>query len=146
MIKGRSRLLWAVFTLGVVVVGLGSRSSWARPLPDWVTAYAGDILWALLVFLLLGFLFPDRPSKHIDWGAIVVAFGVEFSQLCQAEFLISLRTSRLGSLILGHGFLASDLVCYTFGILLGWGCEFLGSRHLSQRATSRGAPFKPPRH
>ena len=46
------------------------------------------------------------------------AFAVEISQLCHAGWLDALRGTLPGRLVLGQGFLFSDLFCYTFGICL----------------------------
>ena len=50
---------------------------------------------------------------------------IEISQLYQGEWINSIRDTTLGALILGHGFLFSDLICYTIGILIGVVIEYL---------------------
>jgi len=105
----------AIAALLVVAVGLASRSR-SVPLPELVRAYAGDTLWAVLVFLLLAFL---RPKARVLWLAgiaLAIAFCVEFLQLYQAPWLNTIRGTLPGRLVLGQGFLFSDLICYTFGI------------------------------
>ena len=57
--------------------------------------------------------------------ALVLTWGVEVSQLWQAEWLLRLRATTLGALVLGHGFLWIDLLRYTVGILLGVGLDRL---------------------
>lgn len=52
-------------------------------------------------------------------GGDIHPYGVEFSQLYQAPWINDIRTPRIGGLVLEHGFLASDLLCYTAGIVLG---------------------------
>jgi len=52
-------------------------------------------------------------------AALAFAYGVEFSQLYQADWINSLRQTTLGGLVLGFGFKWSDLVAYTLGIFLG---------------------------
>lgn len=93
--------------------------------------YAGDTLWALMVYWLCcaaGRGFAGRfPARCLRWqvmlAALLFAFAIEFSQLSQALWLQSLRATRLGALVLGHGFLLSDLVCYTVGIVIGAGLD-----------------------
>jgi len=102
----------------VVALGLGSRSALAAPLPRVLTAYAGDTLWASLVYLGLVFLMPRVPVHLAAAGALGLSFLVEFSQLWHPPWLDALRASRLGALVLGRGFLASDLLCYAVGVAL----------------------------
>ncbi len=42
---------------------------------------------------------------------------VELSQLYHAPWIDSIRQTTLGGLILGFGFLWSDLACYALGVL-----------------------------
>ena len=109
------RLWLAIAALVVVAAGLGSRGD-ALPLPDFVAAYAGDTLWAALVFLLLAIAMPHRRVISIAALALGIAFGVELLQLYQPAWLGSIRATLPGRLVLGQGFLFSDLLCYTFGI------------------------------
>ena len=104
---------------GVIGLGLGSRSAGAAWLPDFVADYAGDTLWALMVFLMLGWGFPRAPTGVLAMAALGVSFAVEFSQMIEAGWLEGLRETRLGALVLGRGFLASDLGCYLAGVLGG---------------------------
>ncbi len=66
------------------------------------------------------------PIK-IGIGALSFAYLIEVSQLYQANWIVAIRNTTLGSLVLGHGFLWSDLVCYTVGI----GLAFLLDRYFS---------------
>ncbi len=52
-------------------------------------------------------------------------FAVEFSQLYQAEWIIMIRQTKIGGLILGYGFLWSDLLCYAAGVSAGIIIEIL---------------------
>jgi hypothetical protein len=52
-------------------------------------------------------------------AALGISFAVEFSQLVQVEWLERLRATRAGALVLGRGFLATDLICYAAGVALG---------------------------
>ena len=42
-------------------------------------------------------------------------YGIELSQLYHALWIDAIRNTTLGGLIIGFGFLWSDLVCYTIG-------------------------------
>lgn len=106
----------------VLLLGLASRSR-SVPWPPFFAAYAGDTLWALLVFLLLRFVAPTRPALHVAGAALAFSFAVEVSQLYQAPWLDAVRRTLPGRLVLGAGFLWSDLVCYTAGVLAGLGLD-----------------------
>ena len=120
----RRRVYYALALALVIVAGLASRSSAAAALPAFVKAYAGDTLWALALFLFLALLLPRKRTTTLALLALALAFTVEVSQLYHAPWIDSLRGTRLGGLILGFGFLWSDLLCYTAGILLGAAGEY----------------------
>ncbi|MFK7850606.1 MAG: DUF2809 domain-containing protein [Akkermansiaceae bacterium] len=115
----RNRLLYLVLTIVVIVAGLLSRSSWFEIAPDFLVSFAGDTLWALMVFLGLGLVFRTLPTTAVAVMALAFAFTIEVSQLYQDDWINRIRATRLGALVLGSGFLWSDLVCYTVGVLVG---------------------------
>jgi hypothetical protein len=84
--------------------------------PAWIARYAGDTLWAALVFWLLALIWRRASTMRIGAGAIIIALAVEVSQLYHAPWVDAIRDTRLGSLILGSDFLWSDLLCYSIGI------------------------------
>jgi hypothetical protein len=101
-----------------MICGLASRSN-RFPLPDVVVRYAGDILWGWLVFLIVGLLGPRKSTVQVAVFAYLIAVAIEISQLYHAPWIDSLRQTNLGALVLGFGFLWSDLACYAIGILFG---------------------------
>ena len=113
----RNRLLYLILTIIVMVLGLLSRK--ISGLPKIIELYSGDILWALMVFLLFAFLFNKKSTIFIISWAIIFSYSIEISQLYHAPWIDSIRNTTLGGLILGFGFLWSDLVCYTIGIIIG---------------------------
>ncbi len=114
----RSRVKLFFLLLLVVAAGLFSRSEHASVLPVFLQTYAGDILWALALYIVLAFVSPSAGSKELLMLSVIIAFAVEFSQLYQAEWINSVRHTRAGGLLLGYGFKWSDLLCYSSGILL----------------------------
>ncbi len=114
----RSRFTYFVGAVLIVILGLASRRFAAR-LPVFVADYAGDTLWALMVFAIVGFLVPRWSSFRVAAVALTVAYLVEASQLYHAPWIDSIRGTRIGGLVLGFGFLWSDLVCYAVGVTLG---------------------------
>lgn len=124
----RNRLAYAVVITIVIGAGLASRSGLADYLPGFIAAYAGDTLWALMIFLFVGFVFPGMRISSVAVGAIAISFSVEFSQLYQGDWLNRIRDTRLGALSLGSGFLWSDLLCYVTGVVMGVVGEAVGLR------------------
>ncbi len=51
---------------------------------------------------------------------------IELSQLYHASWIDSIRQTTLGGLILGFGFLWSDLACYAVGVVLGVLVDVIG--------------------
>lgn len=113
----RSRILTAFLLLLTIALGLASRC-YTPALPSFIAAYAGDALWAAMVFWIAAFIRPRANTRTLAAVALGVSFAVELSQLYQAPWINEIRGTRLGALALGHGFLWSDLVCYAAGVAL----------------------------
>ncbi|PFZ65996.1 ribosomal maturation YjgA family protein [Bacillus wiedmannii] len=124
MNKKRNRLLYALFTIVIIILGLSSRKL-AFALPHLLNAYLGDALWALMIFTGFGFLFPKIDTKKVVFISLLFCYGIEVSQLYHAEWIDSIRATTLGGLVLGYGFLWSDIVAYTIGVGIGMFCEFM---------------------
>jgi glycopeptide antibiotics resistance protein len=114
----RNRLLYLALIVLTVLAGLASRH-FSSSLPRWITLYLGDALWALMVFFGFAFLFKRKSTLWIAAATLLFSFAIEISQLYHAPWIDSIRHTRIGGLILGFGFLWSDLVFYTAGIVLG---------------------------
>lgn len=114
----RNLLLWIALIALVVVLGLGSRR-FASRLPGFVAAYAGDTLWALAAFLGVGLLLPRTPTWRVALLSLGFSAGIEVSQLYHAPWIDSIRGTTVGGLVLGFGFVWSDLACYAVGVGLG---------------------------
>ncbi|KEK23128.1 DUF2809 domain-containing protein [Bacillus gaemokensis] len=120
----RNRILYAIFTIIVIVLGLGSRK-FAHALPDLLNAYLGDALWALMIFIGFGFLCNKMETKKVAFISLLFCYAIEISQLYHAEWIDSIRATTLGGLVLGYGFLWSDLLAYAIGIGIGGLCELV---------------------
>lgn len=95
------------------------------PSRQFLATYAGDTLWATMVFLALGFIFPAAKTWRVAWCAMAISVAAELSQLVDAAWINTCRDSLAGKLILGRDFLWSDLVCYAVGISGGLWLEWL---------------------
>ena len=118
----RTRIIFFLCAVAVTFVGLASRR-YQTVLPEFIGEYAGDSLWALMLFLLVSTLLAGRTLISRATISLALAFLVEISQLYHAPWIDSIRDTTLGGLVLGFGFLWIDLVCYTAGIIIGVGAE-----------------------
>ena len=110
----RSRWTYIALFALTVASGLASRR-FGDVLPRFVTLYVGDALWAAMVFWILCVLAPRAHTLALFVATVAIAFTVEVSQLYHTALLDAVRQTRLGALVLGQGFLWSDLVCYVVG-------------------------------
>lgn len=113
----RNRVVYLILIIIVMILGLLSRK--LDGIPKIISLYAGDILWALMVFLIITFILNNKSTLFNIFIAIIFSYGIEISQLYHAPWIDSIRNTILGGLILGFGFLWSDLICYTIGIFIG---------------------------
>lgn len=114
----KQRIVYLLLAIVTMLVGLASRRY--RPhLPSFIGEYSGDVLWALMLFWIVSFLLAGRPLVQRCVISLVIALAVELSQLYHAPWIDGIRSTTLGGLVLGFGFLWSDLVCYFVGISAG---------------------------
>jgi hypothetical protein len=100
------------------LLGIGSRR-FGHSLPGFVATYVGDTLWALVAFLGIGLILPRVSTWRVAALAMSFSAMIEVSQLYHAPWIDSIRHTTLGGLVLGFGFLWSDLACYVVGVGLG---------------------------
>ncbi|MDB5328465.1 MAG: hypothetical protein JWM57_4034 [Phycisphaerales bacterium] len=118
----RRRGVYALWLAVVVLAGLGSRVK-AVGLPHFVSKYAGDALWALMILVGLGLLWPRGRTGRLAAVAALICAGVECSQLYHAPWIDGLRRTFVGHLVLGDTFGWGDLAAYAVGIVVGAGVE-----------------------
>ncbi len=128
----RRRLPFLCALLILCAAGLFVRSRHAVS-PSFFTAYFPDAAWTMAVYCGFGLLFCRDARLHFPL-ALGVSFLVELSQLWHTPFLEALRSTTLGGLVLGYGFLWSDLVCYTVGALLCAAAETILRKELAMQA------------
>ena len=123
--RRRNPVIWLALIALAAVLGIGSRRS-PPCLPGFIAAYAGDTLWALAAFLGIGLILPRASTRTVAMLAMAFSVAIELSQLYHAPWIDSIRHTTLGGLILGFGFLWSDLACYALGVELGVLVETIG--------------------
>jgi len=114
----RSRPVYVFAPALVVGIGLLWRSG-HLPLSPFISKYGGDALWALMVFFGFGFVFTRVSTLRLVLISICFAWAIEFSQLYHAHWIDSIRSTRLGHLILGSTFNSPDLLAYMIGVAFG---------------------------
>jgi hypothetical protein len=117
-IRRRNPLVQIALIALASLLGIGSRRI-AHLVPGFIAAYAEDTLWALAAFAGIGFLLPRASTRTVALLAMAFSIAIELSQLYHAPWIDSIRQTTLGGLILGYGFLWSDLACYAAGVGLG---------------------------
>lgn len=119
------RLAYALAAAVTVALGLASRRPGA---PAFVVAYVGDALYAVLIYWLVAFVRPSLPTIRragLAWGICAL---IEASQAVHPAWLDALRAHRVVALVLGRGFLLSDLFCYAAGVIAAVAIERAATR------------------
>jgi len=116
----RTSLVRAGLALVVIACGLSLRwHGLPLGLPAFVVKYGGSLLWATMVFLLVGALLPGMSRSRLAAIAAAIAIAVEFSRLVHAPWLDAFRLTTAGALLLGRIFSLWNLVAYAVGIAFG---------------------------
>jgi hypothetical protein len=113
------RGIYLLLSIIIIVIGLATRKL-PHLFPPFIAKYGGDTLWALLFFFLFRIVWINKPIWKVGIATYTFAVLIEISQLYQATWINEWRVSFMGQMILGSGFLWSDLACYAAGVLLGW--------------------------
>ncbi|MGG0720551.1 DUF2809 domain-containing protein [Robertmurraya massiliosenegalensis] len=87
-------------------------------LPLFVAENAGDMIWAMMIYFGFRLLLVHKSMLTAIVLSFLFCFCIEFSQLYQATWINQLRSTVLGGLVLGKGFLTIDLLRYSVGIIL----------------------------
>ncbi|MDD9268100.1 DUF2809 domain-containing protein [Paenibacillus sp. GCM10023248] len=111
-----------------MMLGLASRR-FASYLPTFWAEHTGDMLWASMVYFGIRLMMNKRQKLGLAAAlTLLFSFGIEFSQLNQSVWMTDLRSTTLGALVLGRGFLWIDLVRYAFGTAMAYGVDKLWLR------------------
>jgi Protein of unknown function (DUF2809) len=90
----RSRLLYLLVGALVIVLGLASRR-YGAALPTFVADYAGDTLWAVMTFIVIGVLAPEWPTSTVAIAALLASYADEVSQLYHAPWIDAIRNTPI---------------------------------------------------
>ena len=104
-----------------VLIALGLLSRRVKFVP----AACGDALWAMMVYCCFRIVLIRKPMIISAVAALITSFAIEFSQMLTPDWLVKIRSTFLGHMLLGQGFLWSDLLAYTIGIAVVYGLTAL---------------------
>ena len=104
-----------------VLIALGLLSRRVKFVP----AACGDALWAMMVYCCFRIVLIRKPMIISAVAALITSFAIEFSQMLTPDWLVKIRSTFLGHMLLGQGFLWSDLLAYTIGIAVIYGLTAL---------------------
>ena len=122
MSREKARKLRICYLSGtVVLIALGLLSRRVKFVP----AACGDALWAMMVYCCFRIVLIRKPLVISAAAALIASFAVEFSQMLTPDWLVKIRSTFLGHMLLGQGFLWSDLLAYTIGISVIYGLTAL---------------------
>ena len=108
------RLQYFVIVLIIIASEIISRKILIVPL------FIGDLLYAVMMYFIFRMLFPKSLTIIVAIFSLTLCFLIECFQLYQVQWIIDIRKTSLGHLVLGEGFLWSDLVAYFFGTLIAF--------------------------
>ena len=111
----KKRFFYALLTVIILIVALFIRTMWAY-LPNFINIWIGDYLWAVMLFWAAMGDFLHLNKQKIALALIVFCWTIEVSQAFHTPTLDAFRNTTFGGLLLGHGFLWSDIIAYTTGV------------------------------
>ena len=112
-----------------VLIALGLLSRRVKFVP----AACGDALWAMMVYCCFRIVLIRKPMIISAVAALITSFAIEFSQMHTPDWLVKIRSTFLGHMLLGQGFLWSDLLAYTIGIAVIYGLTALIRKGVSEK-------------
>ncbi|MEA3497140.1 MAG: DUF2809 domain-containing protein [Bacteroidota bacterium] len=116
-LKISNRIYYFVIIVLASLLGILSRK-YSAQLPFFIAEYTGDTMWALAVFFVFRLVFNNKKSISIAFYSLIFSVVIEVSQIYKANWVDTIRQTTIGGLILGFGFLWSDIFCYLCGILI----------------------------
>ncbi|HNP24013.1 MAG TPA: DUF2809 domain-containing protein [Panacibacter sp.] len=113
------RITYIVLFVFFTWLALATRhhSDWFFPV---VAKYGGDVIWAGMFFFLLRVIFPRTKLVKLVVCNYLLGVLDEVSQLWHTPILDSIRSTTIGKLALGLGFMWSDIACYAVGTVLAY--------------------------
>lgn len=114
-----SRLSYLITILVVIALGILSRKITFIPL------FIGDLFYAVMIYFGIRFLLINLSKIKSTVLSLLICYCIELLQLYGAQWMVELRSTIVGHYVLGQGFLWSDILAYSFGILIAYSIEKL---------------------
>jgi hypothetical protein len=113
------RIKYAFLAILIIIVALSLREIWAY-LPYWFNFWIGDFLWAAMLYCAMIAIFSPNNKWRATLGLVAFCWIIEASQAWHTPWLDPFRQTTFGGVLLGHGFLWSDIVAYTAGAIAAY--------------------------
>ena len=110
----KQKIIYSILIILTIGSGLLARHS-KHWLPDSVNLYLGDILYAIMMYFIVAFIAYKKAVSVKMIITVIICYCIEISQLYQSEWITSVRATLPGRLVLGSGFLWTDLLAYAVG-------------------------------
>ncbi len=124
----KRRLVYGLLFCCCTWLALATRQhkTWFHPI---VVTYGGDVIWAGMFVFFLRMFFVKVQLWKLALVNYILGVLDECSQLITIPWFVAIRQTKLGKLMLGVGFVWSDLVCYAIGTLLAWGIAVMVDKY-----------------
>jgi type IV secretory pathway TraG/TraD family ATPase VirD4 len=113
------RLRYLISTFATFALGLFVRIALWQYLPYCINVWIGDFIWAIMLYFACATVFTKQTITWRICVMIVFCITIECSQMWHTDWLDAFRSTTLGGLLLGHGFLWSDIAADIVGIFCG---------------------------
>ncbi|MEA3476200.1 MAG: DUF2809 domain-containing protein [Candidatus Cloacimonadota bacterium] len=87
---------------------------------NWVNNSLGSIFYEIFWCLIIFFIFSRLSPFRIAIVVFIVTSALEFTQLCKAPFLETIRTNFIGRTLIGTSFTWTDFPYYLIGCILAY--------------------------
>lgn len=118
------RFIYTITVILTICCGMVARKLQIL-LPHWINFWLGDALYAFMMYYIVAIVFTYKPTWVKAAIALLICCCIELSQLYEAEWLINVRQTLPGRLVLGQGFLWSDLLAYLCGVAAAYCVDIL---------------------
>jgi len=113
------RLLTSISLLIIIPLGFATKfyhGIYANWVNNSLCGVFYEIFWCLVIF----FIFSRFSPLKIAITVFIVTSALEFTQLCKAPFLETVRKNFIGRMLIGNSFTWTDFLYYLVGCILAY--------------------------
>jgi hypothetical protein len=118
---GKYRIALLIGMILIIPLGYSVRFATSLGSPVFQDVF-GSIAYQVLLMFVFAFFYPRVDLAKVAVGVFLVSSAIEFLQLWQAPWLLAIRSTWAGRVLLGNTFLWADFPPYAIGAFLGWLC------------------------